>query len=59
MIRSFVCTRSEEVEELPLRKRDYHTHGSSSPSVSINSEQDEIGEELKVVRIITTISSTD
>ena len=47
------------MEALPLGKRDYHTHISSTPLVSIESEQDAIGETLQVVRFLETISFID
>jgi hypothetical protein len=54
-----IVQASEEVEALPLGKRDYHTHRSSSPSVSTESEQDATGEALQVVRFLATISFID
>jgi hypothetical protein len=47
------------VEALPLGKRDYHTHGSSTPSIFIDSKQDAPGETLQVVMFLATISFID
>jgi hypothetical protein len=47
------------VEALLTRKRDHYTHGSSTPSVSTEPEQDATGEALQVVGFLTTISPID